>query len=151
MSPSREARRSIDPQLVEYLVVVVPDEESIDGVLDAVEVLAAGEQAIVLDGAIVTRDHAGAVSIAELPKSLDRPALLDTTLGVLSERDLELIARAVPPASLGVVVVVEDEWARPLAEAARSAGGHVGGGERIPPGRLQAVFPHLRPVQRDAI
>jgi hypothetical protein len=143
LSPARDTPRPVDPQLVEYLVVVVPDERSVDGVLDAIETLASGGSAVVLDGAVVAHDRAGAVTSAELPASPGRPSLLALRRGLLSERDLTLIGEAVPSGSLAVVVVVEDEWARPLADAARAAGGHVAGGERIPPARLQSVLRQL--------
>ena len=149
MGASRDTRRSIDPQLVEYLVVVVPDERSVDTVLDSIEMLTLGGQVAVLDAAIVTRDRSGSVTVAELPAGR-RPSLLATSSGVLSEHDLELIAQSIQPGDLAIVVVVEDEWARPLAEATRSVGGHVAGGERIPPARLQAVFPHLQTARGNA-
>jgi hypothetical protein len=141
---SRGAHQPVDPQLVEYIVIVVPHDGSLDVVLDAVEQLAVAGQTIVLDGAIVAREHTGVVSVSELPDSPRRPALLDTRLGVLSERDLELVAEAIPMGSLAVVVVLEDEWARPLAAAASAAGGHIAGGERIPAARLRGVLPQLR-------
>lgn len=150
MAATRDARRPIDPQLVEYLVVVVPAEGSIDVVFDAVETVASVGHAVVVDGAVVAHDRSGAVSMSELPCSADRPSLLEIRSGVLSERDLELVAEAVPAGSLGVVVVVEDVWARPLAEAARAVGGHVAGGERIPPARLRAVLPLLRSTRGGA-
>jgi hypothetical protein len=143
LSPARETPRPIDSQLVEYLVVVVPDERSVASVLDAIEALASGGQIVVLDGAAVAHDRAGEVTASELPMSPGRPSLLGLRRGVLSERDLTLVGEAVPSGSLAVVVVVEDAWARPLAEAARAAGGHVAGGERIPPARLRSVLPGL--------
>ena len=149
MGASRDTRRSIDPQLVEYLVVVVPDERSVDVMLDAVEVLASRRQVVVLDAAIVARDLSGSATVAELPAGRRTP-LLATPSGVLSDHDLKLIAEAIQPGDLALVVVVEDEWARPLAEATRAVGGHVAGGERIPPARLQAVFPQLQATRRDA-
>jgi hypothetical protein len=146
---SHDTGRSIDPQLVEYLVVVVPDERSVHPVLDAFEELASGRQIVVLDAAVVTHDLAGSVTVTELPASC-RPSLLATPLGVLSEHDLKLVAQAIQPGNLAIVVVVQDDWARPLAEAVRAVGGQVAGGERIPPARLQAVFPMLQTSRRDA-
>jgi Family of unknown function (DUF6325) len=146
---SNDTRRSIDPQLVEYLVVVVPDERSIHPVLDAFEALASGPQIVVLDAAVVTRDLAGSIAVTELPASR-RPSLLATPLGVLSQHDLKLVGQAIQPGDLAIVVVVQDEWARPLAEAVHAVGGHVAGGERIPPARLQAVFPRLHTQREDA-
>lgn len=147
MDSRRDTRRTIDPQLVEYLVVVVPDEGSVDVILDAVEFLATERRVAVLDGAVITSDHSGATTVAELPPSRRSP-LFASPSGVLSEHDLTLVAQALQPGDLAIVVVVEDEWARPLADATRAVGGHIAGGERIPPARLQAVFPQLRATRR---
>jgi hypothetical protein len=141
--------RSIDSQLVEYLVIVVPDERSAHSVLDAFEALASAGQVVVLDAAIVTRDPVGSVAVTELPAGR-HPSLLATSVGVLSVQDLKLVAEAIQPGDVAIVVVVEDDWARPLADAVRAVGGHVAGGERIPPARLQAVFPHLQPSSEEA-
>lgn len=144
MPVSRDDQRPIDRQLVEYVVIDVPDEQAVEMVLEAVEQLASRGLVCVLDGAIVGRSGSGVLSVAELPRSSDRRPFLGRRLGVLSANDLELIADALPLGTLGLVVVVEDEWAKPLADAARSVGGHVAGGERIPPARLGAVLPGLR-------
>ncbi|WP_040493208.1 DUF6325 family protein [Ilumatobacter nonamiensis] len=151
MSVRRETGRSVDPQLVEYLVVVVPDERSIEDVLDAVETLASRRQVVLLDGAIVGHDRSGEVVTLEMPRSECRPALLEARRGVLSSHDLELIAVALPARSLAVVVVVEDEWAQPLASAVRAVGGYVAGGERIPAARLIEVLPQLRSPRRETL
>jgi hypothetical protein len=149
LGASHDIGRSIDTQLVEYLVVVVPDERAVHPVLDAFAVLAAQRQIVVLDAAVVTYDTAGSVAVTELPASR-RPSLLAAPLGVLSEHDLKLVGQAIQPGDLAIVVVVQDDWARPLAEAVRAVGGQVAGGERIPPARLQAVFPALHRPRRDA-
>lgn len=140
-----DEQQHFDPHLVEYLVVIVPSEEAVVGVIDAVQELAAAGPAVVLDGAVVHHDAAGDTAVRELATAVRRSALLVTPLGLLSERDLELIARELPPGTLGVVVVVEDRWAIPLARAARAVGGEIVGGERIPAARLRAVLPELDP------
>ena len=148
VSVQDDEQRHFDPHLVEYLVVVVPNEEAIEGVLVAVYELAASGPAVVLDGAVVYRDADGEPGVRELSASVRRGAMLVTPLGLLSERDLELIARELPPASLAVVVVVEDRWALPLARAAREVGGEIVGGERIPAARLRKVLPELHGPRR---
>jgi hypothetical protein len=151
VSPDSDPTGPVDPQLVEYVVVVVPAEPAIEVVLDAVDRIAAGGRTTVLDVAVVAHGPRGAVNVAEAPDASHRPALRATRFGVLSERDLALIGAAVPPGAFGVVAVVEDDWARPLAVAAASTGGYLAGGERIPAARLTAVLPELRTSGRGAV
>jgi hypothetical protein len=60
--------------------------------------------------------------------------------GLLSEGDLELVALALQPGTVGIVVVSEDRWAVDLSMAAQEAGGEIVAGERIPPARVTAVL-----------
>jgi hypothetical protein len=49
------------------------------------------------------------------------------------------VAEAVEQDRIGVVLLVEDVWAAPLARVARGVGGYIAGGERIPVRRLQTL------------
>jgi hypothetical protein len=51
-----------------------------------------------------------------------------------------LAAEAVDPESAAIILVTEDRWARPLADAARDAGGLIVAGERIPKARIEAAL-----------
>jgi hypothetical protein len=59
---------------------------------------------------------------------------------MLSENDIALASRALPPGTVGIVLVTEDRWAAPLSAAARRAGGLIVAGERIPPSRVEEVL-----------
>jgi hypothetical protein len=126
---------------VEYVVAVLPDDDAVAQLMPAFDRLIRSDTIRLLDGAIVARDERGATHVAELPSSTGATTVLPSHRGLLSEHDLQLTAEAVPVGSVGVVVVLEDSWARPLADAIRLAGGHLAGGERIPPGRLSAIVP----------
>lgn len=139
--PPAPRDRTVDADLVEYVIAVLPDTDAVTAFLPAIVELVSTATVRFLDGAVVARDEDGATHVAELPSSPDQQTVLPTHRGLLSERDLRLTAEAVPVGSVGVVLVIEDSWAGPLAEAARRAGGQLAGGERIPSGRLGAVVP----------
>jgi hypothetical protein len=133
--------RSVDADLVEYVIAVLPDFDAVAELIPAIVELVRTGTIRLLDGAVVARDGRGETHVAELPTATDEAAVVTTHRGLLSERDLRLTAEVVPIGSVGVVIVIEDRWATPLADAARRAGGQLAGGERIPPGRLDAIVP----------
>ncbi len=137
--PARD--RTVDADLVEYVIAVLPDFDAVGEVLPAIVELVRTGAIRLLDGAVVARDGRGETHVVELPTTTADATVVTTHRGLLSERDLRLTAEVVPIGSVGVVVVIEDRWAAPLADAARRAGGHLAGGERIPPGRLDAIVP----------
>jgi hypothetical protein len=137
--PARDP--TVDADLVEYVIMVLPDFDAVGEVIPAIVDLVGTGAIRLLDGAVVARDRQGETHIAELPAATDDATVVTTHRGLLSERDLRLTAEVVPIGSVGVVIVIEDRWAGSLADAARHAGGHLAGGERIPPGRLDAIVP----------
>lgn len=137
MQASHPTGRPIDPQLVEYLVVVVPDEAAAEVVLDSVSELAQLGLLSILDEALVSRTD-GDMHFADPVHSRSRVVLEPSML--LTGHDLTLIGEAVEEGCIGVVLVVDDVWATPIARAARAVGGYVAGGERIPLNRVQAML-----------
>jgi hypothetical protein len=124
--------------LVEYLIVVVPDVGSLASVATALAGLDGTATIRILDLVAVVKDDDGAVSVLEL-QTVESMAALDTVDGevggLLSEHDIELATTALPNGSAGIVVVTEDRWAEPLSRAARGVGGRIAAGERIPGSR----------------
>jgi len=134
--------RTVDAELVEYVIAVLPHGDAVGDLMPAIVELVRADTIRLLDGAVVARDASGTTHVAEPPPwNDDVAAAMPTHRGLLSERDLKLTAEVVPVGSVGVVIVIEDTWAGPLADAARRAGGQLAGGERIPPGRLGAIVP----------
>jgi hypothetical protein len=134
----------LNTDLVEYLVVVVPDVAALSSVAAALADLVAAGTVRILDVVVLERTDDGEVQVRE-PGSVESMSALDTVeaeLGivVLSDRDIELASLALPPGMSGVVVVTEDRWAAALSEAARQAGGEIVAGDRIPPGRIEALL-----------
>jgi hypothetical protein len=135
MNASRNAGNSVDPQLVEYVVVVVPDATSAEVVLGSVSQLERDGLVTILDAALVAHGGDETYFADPFDSLLDRVSYRT----LLTEHDLRLVAGAVEVGQLGVVIVLEDVWATPLAATARAVGGYVAGGERIPVGRLRTI------------
>jgi Family of unknown function (DUF6325) len=125
-----------NPDLVEYLVVVTPDVESLATLVPALADLVAGGRVQLLDLAVVVRDSDGAVTVHEVETIEILTGLRDIegdVGGLLSHQDIATAGHALPPGSAGLVILIESRWAEPLSDAARRAGGQIVGGERIPP------------------
>ena len=129
-----------DLDLVEYVVISVPELSSAVDVADALKALVESEQILILDLVGVVTGPDGRCTVIE-PERISGLAALDgvdgEVGGLLSEDDIALACSALPPGTSALIVVVEDRWARLLAEAARHSGGRIVGGERIPRHRLE--------------
>jgi len=135
-----DARLAPDPDLVEYIVITMPDLSSSLAVAQALRSLVEASRIRILDlVAVVTDAHGGyAVTEPELVSALADLRSVDGEVGgLLSDDDIALACRALPPGSSALVLVAEDRWAQELADAARSGGGRIVGGERIPRNRLE--------------
>lgn len=131
-------RPPVNSDLVEYLIVSIPDVDAAAGVAEAIGRLV-GQGAIrVLDLVVIETAAKGELTVIE-PETIPSMAALMETVDsageMLSERDLLLASTALVPGTAAVVTVVEDQWAEQLSDAAKRAGGRVLAGERIP--RLQ--------------
>ena len=129
-----------DLDLVEYVVISVPELSSAVAVADALKTLVESAQIRVLDlvGVVTGFDGRSTVIEADLLPALATLDDVDGEVGgLLSEDDVILAGSALPPGTSALVVVVEDRWAYLLADAARQSGGRILGGERIPRHRLE--------------
>ncbi|MGW5238309.1 DUF6325 family protein [Monashia sp. NPDC004114] len=142
-TPDTTPDNAPDLDLVEYVVVALPELSSAVPVADALKRLVDTSQIRILDVVGVTSDLAGRVSVVEpeyLP-GLRRLHGADGSglgaAGLLSDDDIALACRGMPAGSSALIVVAEDRWAQQLADAARTSGGQILGGERIPRHRLE--------------
>jgi hypothetical protein len=130
-------------ELVEYLIVAVPNPQSLGTLAPALAQLADSGTMRLLDSVVVSRERDGAVNVVEL-EAVEGAARLAESCGLigelLSERDIELASVALAPSSAALVLVIEDRWATPLAAAIARAGGRIVSGERIPAARVEAVL-----------
>ncbi len=146
MTGEPQRRRWTPPvatDLVEYIVVVVPDLDSLANVGQALVEMVDNSLIRVLDVVVISKDTGGEILVLELEaveglRVMRR--LVGDTGGLLSDHDLELVALALSPGAVGIVVATEDSWAEPLSRAAHRAGGRILAGERIPTARVEAAL-----------
>jgi hypothetical protein len=138
--PPEASRPEVTSDLVAYVIVEVPQEDSLASVVPALAELVGSASIRILDLVVVSRDDDGAVTVREFEAVESIAALAEVegeVGGMLSERDVALAATALRPGTTGIVVVTEDRWAESLSAAAQRAGGQIIGGERIPPPRVE--------------
>jgi hypothetical protein len=101
-----------------------------------------------LDVVVLDKDHDGGVALRE-PRDLpDCPRLRELAVGtgaatsrrVLARTDLDRLGRAIDNGTSAGVLVWEQTWVRPLATAARTAGGRVLGSGRIPQAAIMTAL-----------
>jgi hypothetical protein len=130
----------LDLDLVEYLVMTTSGLSSTAEVARALRELIESSQIAILDLVGVEVDTTGGYVAVE-PEELSGLAELSNVEGkiggLLSEDDIALACGAMSPGTSALIMVAEDRWARQLADALRSSGGRILGGERIPRHRLE--------------
>ena len=130
---------------IDYLVVEFPPGTSrFDGSVAAeLASLVDTELIRVLDLLVLEKDDAGDVEGYELEDLGDLGALrlLEGRLAeVLAYEDVEHLANAMEPGTVAGVLVWENTWAGPFAEAVRDAGGQLIASGRIPSQALIAAI-----------
>lgn len=139
--------------LVEYLVIHVPDLSSLSSVGPALVALTVDSTIRILDLVAVTTDELGGVhevGLDSVPGLRDIAPFVHLHHQLLSAHDIRLAALALPPGSAGLVLVTEDRWAASLDGAARRVGGRIVAGERISARRFELALAHplAHPVER---
>jgi Family of unknown function (DUF6325) len=129
--------------LVQYVVIVVPDQAALAAVAPALAELVHTGDIRILDLVVLERDREGAVTVLEF-EAVESIAVLRDVEGelgaMLSDNDVALASHALRPGTTGIVLVTEDRWAAPLSAAARRVGGLIAAGERISPSRVEQVL-----------
>jgi hypothetical protein len=127
--------------LVEYLIVAMPDLDSLGPLAAALVEMVESAAIRVLDLVVLVKDHDGLVTARELDTVESMAPLRGLAFDrMLSEHDIGLASLALRPGSAGLVLVTEDRWAAPLSAAAQHAGGQIVGGERIPAARIETAL-----------
>jgi hypothetical protein len=105
----------------------------------------------VLDALLVTKDESGAVAGLEF-KDLDDEHVGDfkvfegASSGMLGDDDARTAADALEPGQSAVIIVFENRWAAPFANAVRRNGGSVVAFQRIPLESVIEALDALEPV-----
>ena len=131
--------------LVEYLVIQVPDLNSLSSVGPALTALTTDSTIRILDLVAVTTDELGGVhevGLDAVPGLAGLVRFVHLHHELLSAHDIRLAALALPPRSAGLVLVTEDRWAASLDRAARAVGGRIVAGERISAHRFELALAH---------
>jgi len=126
---------------VDYLVVEFPaGQQNFTG--EAAEELARlSESGVirVLDLLILAKNEDGSVDALEIDDipAVDQIRALEADIAeILAAEDVEMLAEAMEPGSVAGVLVFENRWAAPFANATRRAGGQLIANGRIP---IQAI------------
>lgn len=128
---------------VEYLVIGFPGNQFNGEIAPALADLIGSGTIRVLDLLFFSKDADGNTTTFEFDQldELAPFAELDGEVGgLISEEDMEHAAEALEPNMSGAVLIWEDTWAVPLADALRASGGVLIEGSRIPHELVEAAF-----------
>jgi hypothetical protein len=120
---------------VEYIVVGFPGNRFNGDIAPELAKLIDNETIRVLDLLFIGKDSSGEVTSFEFDQ-LDELApfadLEGEVGGVLGEEDIEYVAANLEPGTSAALLVWEDRWAAPFADAVRESGGVLLEGGRVP-------------------
>jgi hypothetical protein len=125
---------------VEYVIIGFPGNQFKGEIAPALADLVDSGTVRILDLVFILKDADGNVTAAEYE---DMPGLDDVDGeidGLLSDEDVDMAGEILEPNSSALLIVWEDTWAAPLAQAMRNANGVILGGERIPHEIVEAAF-----------
>lgn len=131
---------------VEYLVVTFPDGALSDDIAPALKALVDTDKIRLLDLVFLTKNADGDVSVVEVDEhdQLSGFAEIEGEVGgLIGPEDYEFVAEELFEDSCAAVILIEDLWAAPLADAVEAAGGFLVGGARIPKDLVDAAVADL--------
>lgn len=131
---------------VSYLIVGFPGNRFNGEMAPALADLIDAELVRVLDLVFIAKDDSGDVISFEFDQ-LDELApfaeLSGDSRGLLNDDDIEHAAEALEPGNSAALLVWEDRWAAPFAEAVRGSNGVVLEGGRVPHELVSAAIAEL--------
>jgi uncharacterized membrane protein len=128
---------------VSYTVIAFPGNQFNGNIAPEVEKLVADGTVRILDLVFVGKDEAGDTVSLEFDQLDELAAFgeIDGEVGgLVNMDDLDLVASNLPEGNSALVILWEDLWAKPLAEAMRASGGIVVDSARIPPDLVEAAL-----------
>ena len=131
---------------VEYLVIAFPDGSPSDEVARELADLVDKNVIRILDAVLVTTDAAGDVAYAEFDEVDGMAAFLEIDAevgGLIGPDDVAFVGEDLDPDSSAAVLLVEDLWAAPLANALDRSGALLVEGLRIPQDLVDAALAAL--------
>jgi uncharacterized protein DUF6325 len=127
---------------VEYLICAFPGNQFTGELAPALAQLVDDKLVRILDLLFVSKDEEGNILSFEIDQLDELAPFMDLdgeAGGFLSDEDVEHAAEALDPNSSAVLLIWEDLWASPFAEALRNSGGVVLEGGRIPREVIEAA------------
>ena len=134
---------------VEYIVVGFPGNRFHGAIAPELAKLIENETIRVLDLLFIGKDVSGEVVFFEFDQ-LDELApfadLEGEVGGVLGQDDIDYVAASLEPGMSAALLVWEDRWAAPFADAVRESGGVLLEGGRVPYELVQEVLTSIGSV-----
>jgi uncharacterized membrane protein len=131
---------------VSYTVIAFPGNQFNGNVAPEVEKLITNGTVRILDLVFVAKDNEGDTIILEFDQRDDLVAFgeLDGEVGgLINEEDLAHVGDNLPENNSALIIVWEDLWAKPLADAVRASGGVVIDSARIPAPLVEAALAEM--------
>ena len=134
---------------VEYIVVAFPGNEFNGEIAPELIALVEAGTVRILDLIFVGKDVDGSVvafEIDELGEAAGFGGLDGDVGGLISPEDIEYVAAALEPNSSAALLIWEDVWATPFAEAVRRSNGVLLEGARMPHELIAPILADLPPA-----
>ena len=131
---------------VEYLILGFPGNNFTGQIVPELAKLLDSGLVRIIDLTFITKDAAGRVDVVEYNavEELAAFAGLDAEVGgILTDEDIAHAAMSLEPNTSAALLIWEDTWATPFAEAVRNANGVILEGARIPREIIEEVMDAL--------
>ncbi len=131
---------------VSYTVIAFPGNQFNGNIIPEIEKLVTGEVVRILDLVFVGKDEQGDTICLEFDQMDELAAFGDIdgeVGGLVNTEDLDHVAANLPAGNSALVILWEDLWARPLADALRGSGGVLIDSARIPADLIEAAMDEL--------
>ena len=131
---------------VEYLVFAFPDGNVSDEIAAELADLVNRNVIRILDAVVVTKDDSGDVVAAEFDELGNLSAFMEIDAevgGLIGPDDISFVGDELDAGVAAVLLLVEDLWAAPLADALGRGGGLLLEGARIPQDLVDAAVADL--------
>ena len=128
---------------VEYLILGFPGNKFSGHIVPELAKLLDSGLVRIIDLTFITKDADGVVDVVEYDavEELAAFAGLDAEVGgILSDEDITYAASSLEPNSSAALLIWEDTWAAPFAEAVRNANGVILEGARVPREIIEQVM-----------
>jgi len=133
--PGPEGRRTVSIGPVEYVILGFPGNNFTGQIVPELAKLLDSGLVRLIDLTFISKDAAGNVEVLEYDavEELAAFAGLDAEVGgILTDEDVAYAALSLEPNTSAALLIWEDTWAGPFAEAVRNANGVILEGARIP-------------------